>query len=272
LDLLVAGPVMTRGGIRVTQTITAEAQWTTKPPDVRLFLWRKYVQRPGGRLAILFVHGSSIASQPTFDLQVPGRPWSSAMDYFATRGIDTWCVDMEGYGRSSKHRPITCDIANGADDLAAASAYILAHTGGRPLCVYGISAGALRVALFAARHPDRVARLALDAFVYTGRGSPTLEQRRKRLPEFEASLQERPVNVTNPTNQGGGAENLARSSAAAWSQLLGQPFEFEFHPISRGDQFRVLAVFNRMENRFAAYTKNALLMNAVFGTDIPDLC
>ena len=50
--------------------------------------------------------------------------------------------------------------------------------------IYGISSGALRAALFAQRHPDRVARLALDAFVWTGEGSPTLEQRRKKLPEF----------------------------------------------------------------------------------------
>jgi pimeloyl-ACP methyl ester carboxylesterase len=41
-------------------------------------------------------------------------------------------------------------------------------------------------ALFAARHPERVARLALDAFVWTGEGSPTLAERRKRLPEFQA--------------------------------------------------------------------------------------
>ena len=41
--------------------------------------------------------------------------------------------------------------------------------------------------MFAERRPERVARLALDAFVWTGEGSPTLEQRRKRLPEFRAS-------------------------------------------------------------------------------------
>jgi pimeloyl-ACP methyl ester carboxylesterase len=51
---------------------------------------------------------------------------------------------------------------------------------------YGISSGALRAALFAERHPERVARLALDAFVWTGEGAPTLEQRRKKLPEFLA--------------------------------------------------------------------------------------
>jgi hypothetical protein len=56
-----------------------------------------------------------MASQPTFDLQVEGRPFSSAMNYFAARGYDTWCVDMEGYGRSTKDRDIFCDIANGAE-------------------------------------------------------------------------------------------------------------------------------------------------------------
>ena len=33
-------------------------------------------------------------------------------------------------------------------------------------------------------HPERVARLALEAFVWTGEGSPTLAERRKRLPEL----------------------------------------------------------------------------------------
>ncbi len=108
------------------------------------------------------------------------------MDWFAARGFDTWCVDMEGYGRSDKARDINFDIANGADDLAAASDYILKRHATGPLMVYGISSGALRAALFAQRHPDRVKRLALDAFVWTGEGSPTLAERKKKLPEFQA--------------------------------------------------------------------------------------
>ena len=47
------------------------------------------------------------------------------MDWFARRGFVCWCVDMEGYGRSDKKRDINCDIANGADDLAAATDYIM---------------------------------------------------------------------------------------------------------------------------------------------------
>jgi pimeloyl-ACP methyl ester carboxylesterase len=160
--------------------------WTRKG-DVKLFLWQKRAASGTPRGTILFVHGSSMASQPTFDLHVPGRPHSSVMEWFAERGFDTWCLDNEGYGRSDKSRPINFDIANGADDIEAAARYI-----DKKLLVYGISSGALKAALFAQRHPGRVARLALDAFVWTGEGSPTLEQRRKRLPEFR-SKNRRPI-------------------------------------------------------------------------------
>jgi pimeloyl-ACP methyl ester carboxylesterase len=175
--------------------VTGQEHWTTKATpegDVKLFLWEKFVGSPEGKPAVLFVHGSSMASQPTFDLTVPGRPDSSVMAWFAQQGFVCWCVDMEGYGRSSKHRDITCDIANGAADLAAATDYIFATRGLRSFLTYGISSGALRAALFAQNHPERVKRLALDAFVWTGEGAPTLEQRRKKLPEFTASKR-RPI-------------------------------------------------------------------------------
>ncbi len=170
---------------RPASTVMGQEHWTAKG-DVRLFLWQKAAVAAPRQGTILFVHGSSMASQPTFDLQVPGRPESSVMDWFAKRGFDTWCVDMEGYGRSDKARDINFDIANGADDLAAASQYILDKTGSGSLLVYGISSGALRAALFAERHPERVKRLALDAFVWTGEGSPTLAERRKKLADFRA--------------------------------------------------------------------------------------
>ncbi|MBT9474241.1 alpha/beta hydrolase [Polaromonas sp.] len=160
--------------------------WTQKG-DVKLFLWEKKaslnVPFAG---TVFFVHGSSMASQPTFDLAVPGRPYSSAMDWFCDQGFDTWTMDNEGYGRSDKHRDINFDISNGADDLAAGSEYILKQTGAESLLMYGISSGALKAALFTERHPERVSKLALDAFVWTGEGSHTLDQRKKKLPEFLA--------------------------------------------------------------------------------------
>src|SRR3954462_6842462 len=130
-----------------TTAVKGEEHWTNKGSDVRLFLWEKYAGEPSGPAGtILFVHGSSMASQPTFDLKVPGRPDSSAMDWFAQRGFNTWCVDMEGYGRSDKTRDINFDISNGADDLAAASEYIMKTRKIKTFLVYGTSSGALRAA------------------------------------------------------------------------------------------------------------------------------
>ena len=169
------------------RTVTGSEHWTMRDGDVKLFLWNKCAADPSRTNGIiLFVHGSSMGSQPTFDLRVPGRPDSSVMDFFAARGYDTWCVDMEGYGRSTKTRDNNAPIAQGADDCFAAATYIQKLRGKRALLVYGISSGALRAALFAQRHPEMVARLALDAMVWTGQGSPTLAERSKRLPQFRA--------------------------------------------------------------------------------------
>jgi pimeloyl-ACP methyl ester carboxylesterase len=166
--------------------------WTTVEGQ-KLFLWQKARTGEPARGIILFVHGSSMASTPGFDLQAPG--YVSAMDFFAQQGFDCWCCDHRGYGRSYKGAEFLATIAHGADDLAAASQYIMGQTGSGPLHVYGISSGALRAALFAERHPERVKRLALDAFVWTGKGSPTLEQRRQKLPQWKASTR-RPINRT----------------------------------------------------------------------------
>jgi len=180
--------------------VAGTEHWTTKRTDageVKLFLWRKRVRdaAAGGprRGTVLFVHGSSVPSTPVFDLQIPGRPEASTMDVFARYGYDTWCMDCEGYGRSDKWRPVNSDISCGADDVAAASEYIMKQTGGRKLLLYGSSSGALRAGLFAQRHPERVQRLALDALVYTGEGSPTLARRKERLAEYRAS-NKRPIN------------------------------------------------------------------------------
>ena len=170
---------------RMTPQVTGIEHWTTKKTaegDVRLFLWEKFVAAPEGKPAVLFVHGSSMASTPTFDLAVPGRPHSSVMDWFAERGFVCWCVDMEGYGRSDKHRDITATSPTApttwqrrptTSPPRAASRASSPTASRRARCAPRCSPSAIR---------ERVARLALDAFVWTGEGAPTLEQRRKKLP------------------------------------------------------------------------------------------
>lgn len=174
--------------------VVGTEHWTAKRTDagdVKLFLWRKRVRNPAHagprRGTVLFVHGSSVPSTPVFDLQIAGRPEVSTMDTFARYGYDTWCLDCEGYGRSDKWRAVNSDVSCGADDVAAASEYVMKQNGGQKLLVYGASSGALRAGLFAQRHPERVRRLALDALVYTGEGSPTLAKRREKLAQYRAS-------------------------------------------------------------------------------------
>jgi alpha-beta hydrolase superfamily lysophospholipase len=154
--------------------------------DVQLAVWRKRPAGQASRGVLVLVHGSSVSARPTFDLAVPGKTDYSMMDWFAARGYDVWAMDHEGYGRST----ITSgnsDIRCGVDDLAALMPLIARQAGAERVFMYGLSSGALRAAAFAAAHPQRVERLALDAFVWTGKGSVTLEKRKEGLPFFRAN-------------------------------------------------------------------------------------
>jgi pimeloyl-ACP methyl ester carboxylesterase len=157
-----------------------------------LYVIEKPAPGGGGNGTILFIHGSSMHSRPTFDVTVEGMPEASVMNWFATRCFDTWTFDCRGYGRSYKGEEVLATIEVGAEDAAAVSDLILERNGGRPLMVYGISSGALRAAVFAQRHPERVARLALDAMVWTGEGSPTLAARRQKIAEWQGASR-RPI-------------------------------------------------------------------------------
>jgi pimeloyl-ACP methyl ester carboxylesterase len=173
--------------------VEGQTHWAFKE-GVKLFLWnKKRFANTSYQGTILFIHGSSWCSQPTFDLHVDGRPWSSVMDFFAAKGYDTWCLDNEGYGRSDKSRDINFGVENGAQDIVAATDYILQQDAIEQVLLYGISSGALKAALFTQWYPERVSRLALDAFVWTGEGSPTLVERRKMLPNL-VGVNRRPFN------------------------------------------------------------------------------
>lgn len=171
-------------------TVVSAEYWAEKGP-VRLYLYRKRLDIPRAageppRRVLFLVHGSSNSSRPTYDLTVPGKGEYSTMEVFARWGWDVWTMDHENYGRSSRTAG-NSDIASGADDLEAAFAVMARETGRQRMHMLGGSSGALRAAVFAARHPERVERVVLSAFTYTGQGSPTLAERVKRLPEYRAS-------------------------------------------------------------------------------------
>jgi pimeloyl-ACP methyl ester carboxylesterase len=159
-------------------------EYWAKKGEVSLSLYRKRAAapRPGETpLPVLFlVHGSSISSRSSFDLTVPGADEYSLMNVFARYGYDVWTMDHEGYGRSTVTAG-NSDIRSGVADLEAASAVVARETGLSKFHFFGESSGALRAGAFAMARPDRVDRLVLEAFVWTGEGSPTLTKRGEQL-------------------------------------------------------------------------------------------
>ena len=154
---------------------------------MRLWVYRKYVGASDARRPLLFlVHGSSYSSKTMFDLHVEGRSGYSMMDHFAALGYEVWTMDHEGYGRSDRTAGWS-DIDSGVVDLACAFAVIERVTGQARAAFFGQSSGALRAARFASFYPARVERLALDAFVWTGKDAPTLIHRAKMLAQLLAA-------------------------------------------------------------------------------------
>ena len=171
------------------KTVWSQEYWAQKG-DVKLYLYRKRATPPkpgAAALPVLFlVHGSSISGRSTFDLEVPGRGNYSLMDTFAGYGYDVWTMDFEGYGRSSR-TPGNSAIAEGVRDLKAATDLVMRETGQRRMHFFGESSGGLRAGAFAMEYPDRVDRLVLAAFTYTGEGSPTLADRSKQVEFYRAN-------------------------------------------------------------------------------------
>jgi pimeloyl-ACP methyl ester carboxylesterase len=174
--------------------ITAREYWTKKG-DIDLYIYRKYEGAPADKPILFLIHGSSLSSRPGYDIQVPGRGSDySMMDHCARGGFDVWTMDHEGYGRSSRSQR-NSDVAMAVEDLDRAMDIITRETGKTKAHFYGQSGGALRAAFYAQMRSQHVEKLVLDAFVWTGEGSPTLAKRREHLDKWRSS-HERPIDVS----------------------------------------------------------------------------
>lgn len=163
------------------------AEYVARKGDVSLALYRKRIGPPqaGERPVLFLVHGSSVSAKPSFDLTVPGRGEYSLMNVFAGYGFDVWTMDHEGYGKSARTAG-NSDVASGVEDLKAASEVVVRETGQPRAHFYGGSSGALRAAGFAMARPERVDRLILEAFTWTGKGSPTLGKRAEQVDYYRS--------------------------------------------------------------------------------------
>jgi pimeloyl-ACP methyl ester carboxylesterase len=149
-------------------------------PDVRLFVHNKRGRSTGERArperTVLFVHGLTYPGSAAFDLPLDGRSW---MDDLAHHGFDTWCVDVRGYGRSTRpslmEQPPQANApgrvaATATADVAAAVHFNQRQRGLDRIAIVAWSWGTVLSARFAASEPRSVERLVLYAPVWLWRG------------------------------------------------------------------------------------------------------
>lgn len=205
--------------LRVMPDIIAEDHWTQRD-GVKLSVYRKRLASAAPDAPVfMLVHGSSFGGKNGFDLQVPGKPGYSFMDEFALRGFDVWTFDFEGYGRSDRTAGYS-GFDTAVADTHAAMEVVHQVTGQSRVAFYGSSSGAIRAALYAEAKPDRVSRLILDAYVWTGWQAPTLIARRRNIAKWR-DTNCRPINqaffhtIFNRDHPGTSEEGVADALAAA---------------------------------------------------------
>lgn len=159
--------------------ITEDIMLPAGGPDIQVLLRNKRpaqlaTVRP--RRTLLYVHGLTYASSTSFDLPLGGRSW---MELIAERGFDVWCLDLPGYGRSTKpsgmaqppgdNPPLVRKDATYAS-VAAAADFIRTRRGVEKLVVMGWSAGTVLMGRYAAENPSLVHRVVLYAPVWLRAG------------------------------------------------------------------------------------------------------
>jgi pimeloyl-ACP methyl ester carboxylesterase len=165
--------------------VTEEFMVPARDAGIELFVRNK---RPEGLNAftpgrtLLFVHGATYPAHTAFDLPLGGLSW---MDYIAGRGFDVWCMDIRGYGRSTRPpemaqppeaNPPIVRGETAVADIASVAAFIRQRRNLPRLVHMGHSWGTALMARYAADNPQLVERLVLFAPVWlrtTPSGSDT---------------------------------------------------------------------------------------------------
>jgi pimeloyl-ACP methyl ester carboxylesterase len=176
---LLAAPALATFGLLLRPTAAhAEAPLATEEVMVpapqgggEIFLRGKRPEglAPNPARTLLFVHGPTYPAHSSFDLPLAGLSW---MDYIAARGFDVWCMDLRGYGRSSRPAAMgqppeaNPPLMRGAEalaDIAAAAAHIRTARNLPSLTHMGWSWGCALMARFTTENPGLVNRLVLHA-------------------------------------------------------------------------------------------------------------
>ena len=146
------------------------------------------MRRGAGDKVVLFVHGAGTPAEVSFDVPYQDYSW---MGYLAKAGYDVFSVDMTGYGRSARPKPmddkcnlspeqqksfgVNCpqtypgaltNIDSDWNDISAAVNFIKKLRHVEKLNLVGWSQGGPRAGGWTANHPEQVNKLILLAPAY----------------------------------------------------------------------------------------------------------
>jgi pimeloyl-ACP methyl ester carboxylesterase len=191
--------------------------------------------RPAPGRVVLFVHGAGTPAEVAFDVPYGGYSW---MAYLANAGFDVFAMDTTGYGRSTRPTAMNdpCNLPKeqqaplvpqlmaapcapshsgpittmGSDwnDIGAVVDHLRALRGVERVSLIGWSQGGPRTGGYAARHPEKIARLVVLAPAYNRGG---------------------PLEAPNPLPSGNPPMNvqLQADFTANWDRQVGCPDQYE---------------------------------------------
>ena len=196
---------------------------------------------------VLFVHGAGTPAEVTFDVPYKDYSW---MAYLARAGYDVFSMDMTGYGRSTRPAPMNdpCNFSKEQqaqfvpglipapcapshpspittmesdwNDIATVVEHLRALRRIDKVSIIGWSQGGPRSAGYAARNPDKVARLVVLAPAYT-RAGPTSAPDPLPASAGPMTSQSRADFTANWDRQVGCPDQYEPgASAAVWSEML----------------------------------------------------
>jgi pimeloyl-ACP methyl ester carboxylesterase len=184
---------------------------------------------------VLFVHGAGTPAEVSFDVPYKDYSW---MAYLANAGFDVFSMDMTGYGRSTRPPAMNdpCNLSKeqqarfvpqliaapcapshpapittmGSDwnDIGAVVDHVRALRGVDKVSLVAWSQGGPRAGGYAARNPEKIARLAVLAPAYNRTG---------------------PLDAPNPFPSGNASFNVQSHAdfTANWDRQVGCPNQYE---------------------------------------------
>ncbi|NLI92508.1 MAG: alpha/beta hydrolase [Peptococcaceae bacterium] len=145
---------------------------------IKLYIWEKSNEESSEKPVVVLAHGSATAGRESFDLQIPGKPSYSLMDYLANEGFDIFAPDVRGFGRST-HPQGHFSTWDASEDLNMVVDYILKFRDAQRVNLLGWSWGTQYGGMFIMAHPEKTAKYVSYAQMHCN--SPDIARRKPKI-------------------------------------------------------------------------------------------